>query len=262
MTAVVLHGRLAIRACIALTVLLVTTQVTWAVPADQAATAVGDPGGANWSVYGGNLFNQRYSSLDQINPGNVANMKGAWTFHVEGSSAATSFESSPLVVDGTMYVTGPQSQVYALDAKTGSQMWRYAPDLSASGALPLCCGQVNRGVGYGAGKVFVAQLDAKLVALDAKTGKVLWSAQDDDPRAGYSETMAPLFWNGMVFVGISGAEYEIRGHVTAYDANSGQQMWRFFTIPGPGEFGNDSWPSGSESGNTAAARCGRRRARS
>ena len=113
----VLRDRRAIRACIALVVLLVTAQVTWAVPVDQAATPVGEPAGANWSVYGGNLFNQRYSSLDQINPGNVGGLKGAWTFHVEGSSSATSFETSPVVVDGTMYVTGPQSQVYALDAK-------------------------------------------------------------------------------------------------------------------------------------------------
>ena len=212
------------RGGIALAVLLVTAQVTWAVPSDQAAAPVGEPAGANWSAYGGNLFNQRYSSLDQISTSNVSNLKGAWTFHVDGSSAATSFETSPVVVDGTMYVTGPQSQVYALDAKTGQQMWKYAPALSGTFALPLCCGQVNRGVGYGGGKVFVAQLDAKLVALDAKTGQMAWSAQVDDPRAGYSETMAPLYWNGMVFVGISGAEYEIRGHVTAYDANSGQQV--------------------------------------
>jgi len=246
MTAVRLHDRRALRACIAFGLLLLTAQVTWAVPVDQAVTPSGEPAGANWSVYGGNLFNQRYSSLDQISPSNVAGLKGAWTFHVEGSSAATSLETSPVVVDGTMYVTGPQSQVYALDAKTGSQLWRYAPDLSSSVALPLCCGQVNRGVGYGGGKVYVAQLDAKLVALDAKTGQVAWSAQDDDPRAGYSETMAPLYWNGMVFVGISGAEYEIRGHVTAYDASSGQQVWRFNTIPGPGDFGGDSWPAGSD----------------
>jgi quinohemoprotein ethanol dehydrogenase len=241
-----LHGRLAMRACFALTLVLVTAPVSWAVPADQAATPAGEPAGANWSVYGGNLYNQRYSSLDQISTSNVAALKGAWTFHTEGNSAATSFESSPVVVDGTMYVTGPQSQVYALDAKTGQQLWKYTPALSGTAALPLCCGQVNRGVGYGGGKVYVAQLDAKLVALDAKTGQTAWSVQVDDPRAGYSETMAPLFWNGMVFVGVSGAEYEIRGHATAYDANSGQQIWRFYTIPAPGEFGNDSWPAGTD----------------
>jgi quinohemoprotein ethanol dehydrogenase len=225
---------------------LLSAPVANAVPADQATPGPGDPVGNNWSVNGGNFFNQRYSALDQINATNVANLKGAWTYHTGGNSSATSFETTPLVVDGTMYLTGPQSQVYALDAVTGQEKWRYAPDLSNIGQLPVCCGQVNRGVAVGAGKVFVAQLDAKLTALDAGSGSVLWSQQDDDPRAGYSETMAPLFWNGMVFVGVSGAEYEIRGHITAYDANSGQQMWRFFTIPAPGEFGNDTWPSGSD----------------
>jgi alcohol dehydrogenase (cytochrome c) len=240
------RGRLHVCASIVLAVLLISAPAAGAVPADQAAPPAGEAAGNNWAAYGGNLFNQRYSSLDQINTGNVANLKGAWTYHTGGNSSATSFESSPVVVDGTMYLTGPQSQVYALDATNGSEKWRYVPEYSGLAALPLCCGQVNRGVGFGAGKVFVGQLDAKLTALDASTGQPVWSVQVDDPRAGYSETMAPLYWNGMVFIGISGAEYEIRGHVTAYDANSGQQLWRFFTIPGPGEFGNDSWPAGTD----------------
>jgi alcohol dehydrogenase (cytochrome c) len=238
--------RLALRGCIALALLLVSAAPVAAVPTDQAAAPVGEPAGTNWSVYGGNLYNQRYSSLNQITTSNVANLKGAWTFHTGSASSATSFESSPIVVDGTMYLTGPQSQVYALDARTGNQLWNYVPALSDIAALPLCCGQVNRGVGFGQGKVFVAQLDAKLVALDAGSGQVLWSVPDDDPRAGYSQTMAPLYWNGMVFIGVSGAEYEIRGHVTAYDATTGQQVWRFFTIPAPGDFGSDTWPAGTD----------------
>src|SRR5712691_7163685 len=240
------YGRLAMRSCIVLAVALVCVGPAAALPLDQAAPPIGDPAGANWPVYGGNLFNQRYSSLDQIDASNVASLKGAWVYHAGGNSSATSFESSPIVVDGTMYLTGPQSQVYALNAATGQELWKYVPELTGISALPLCCGQVNRGVGFGAGKVFVGQLDAKLVALDAATGQVAWSVQVDDPRAGYSETMAPLFWNGMVVIGVSGAEYEIRGHITAYDANSGQQLWRFYTIPAPGEFGNDTWPAGTE----------------
>jgi quinohemoprotein ethanol dehydrogenase len=229
-----------------LAALVVGAPVASAVPADQGAPGPGDPVGDNWTVNGGNYFNQRYSALDQINTSNVANLKGAWTYHTGGNSAGTSFESTPVVVDGTMYVTGPQSEVYALDATNGQEKWRFAPDLSNIGQLPLCCGQDNRGVAVGDGKVFVAQLDGKLTALDAATGNMVWSVQDDDPRAGYSETMAPLFWNNMVFVGISGAEYEIRGHITSYDANSGQMLHRFYTIPGPGEFGNDTWPAGSD----------------
>ncbi len=134
-----------------------------------------------------------------------------------------------------MYLTGPQSQVYALNAKTGQELWKYAPEMRNIEALPLCCGQVNRGVAVGEGKVFLARLDARLDALDQVTGQVVWSVEVDDPRAGYSETMAPLYHNGKVLVGVSGAEYEIRGHVSAYEAASGNLVWRFFTIPGPGE---------------------------
>ncbi len=238
--------RVALRGCIVLAVMLATAVPAAAVPTNQATTPAGEPAGSNWTVYGGNLFNQRYSSLDQISTSNVANLKGAWTYHTGSASSATSFESSPIVVDGKMYLTGPQSQVYALDAHTGQQLWKYVPELSDIASLPLCCGQVNRGVGFGQGKIFVGQLDSKLVALDAASGQVAWSIQDDDPRAGYSQTMAPLYWNGMVFIGDSGAEYEIRGHVTAYDANTGQQIWRFFTIPAPGEFGNETWPAGTD----------------
>src|SRR5205085_8150717 len=125
------RGRLAMRACFVFALTLLTAPPAAAVPADQAASPVGEPAGANWAVYGGNLFNQRYSSLDQINTGNVANLKGAWTYHTGGNSSATSFESSPVVVDGTMYVTGPQSQVYALDATNGGEKWRYVPEYSA-----------------------------------------------------------------------------------------------------------------------------------
>src|ERR671932_1618014 len=153
-------------------------------PVAQAAVPAGSPAGAEWMTYGGNYFNQRYSSLNQINTTNVANLKGAWTFHTGAMSAGTSFESTPVVVGGVMYVTGPQSQVWALDARTGQQKWAYTPQMSGIEALPLCCGQVNRGVAVGEGKVFVARLDAKLVALDMNSGAEVWSVQVADPRAG------------------------------------------------------------------------------
>src|SRR5262245_47284423 len=133
-----------------LRLLLVIVMVLMAAPGAASAAPglttppAGDAVGDNWAVYGGNLFNQRYSSLDQINAGNVGNLKGAWTFHTGASTNGTSFETSPLVVDGTMYLTGPQSQVYALDATNGQQKWSYVPDLGDIAALPLCCGQVNR----------------------------------------------------------------------------------------------------------------------
>ena len=211
-----------------------------------AGAPVADPAGAEWTIYGGNLYNQRFSGLDQINTTNVAQLKGAWTYQTGAQSAGTSFESSPIVVGGVMYLTGPQSQVYALDARTGQELWKYIPTIDQLEALPLCCGQVNRGVAVGAGKVFVGQVDAKLTALDQATGQVAWSVQVGDPRAGYSETMAPIFHDGLVYIGISGAEYEIRGYVTAYNADTGDQVWRFYTIPGPGEFGHETWPQDND----------------
>jgi alcohol dehydrogenase (cytochrome c) len=205
-----------------------------------------DPAGKNWPTYGGNLANQRYSALKQIDTGNVKNLKGAWTYKIGTMSPATSFESSPIIIDGVMYLTGPHSEVYALNAKTGQELWKYIPEMQGIEALPLCCGQVNRGVAVAEGKVFVGQLDAKLTALDQKTGAVAWSVQVDDPRAGYSETMAPVYHDGLVYIGVSGAEYEIRGHATAYEAATGKQVWRFYTIPAPGEFGHETWPQDTD----------------
>ena len=144
---------------------------------------VGAGAGADWTTYGGNLFNQRFSALTQINAGNVSTLGGVCTFHTteEGVDRdllpASSFESSPIVIDGIMYLSGPQSQVWALDATTCKRIWKYIPDLLDINLLPLCCGQVNRGVAVGDGKVYVAQLDAKLVALHQRDGKVLWSVQ-------------------------------------------------------------------------------------
>jgi quinohemoprotein ethanol dehydrogenase len=227
--------------------LLAAQQATpGASPVAGAAAPAGDPSGADWLTYGGNLYNQRYSSLDQINTSNVGQLKGAWTFHTGIQSSATSFESVPIVADGMMFLTGPQSQVWALDARTGKQLWSYTPTIEALVSLPLCCGQVNRGVAIGDGLVFVGQVDAKLTALDEKTGKVAWSIKVGDPTAGYSLTGAPVFFNNRVYIGISGAEYEIRGFVTAYDAMTGKQDWRFYTIPGPGELGHDTWPADND----------------
>jgi quinohemoprotein ethanol dehydrogenase len=214
--------------------------------ASVAANPAGQPAGAEWTTYGGNLFDQRYSSLDQITAGNVATLKGVWTFHTGIQSERTSFESSPIVKDGVMYLTGPQSQVFALDAATGKELWKYVPPLKDLNGLPLCCGQTNRGVAVGEGLVFVGQVDAKLTALDAKTGQVKWSVSVADARAGYSETVAPIYLDGLVYIGISGAEYEIRGMVTAYRASTGDQVWRFHTIPGPGEPGHDTWPAAND----------------
>jgi len=214
--------------------------------AAPASAPAGEPAGQEWTTYGGNLYNQRYSGLDQVNTQNVKDLKGAWVYHTNVYSTGTSFESVPIVVDGVMYLTGPQSQVYALDARNGQEKWKYIPTIQDLVSLPLCCGQVNRGVAVADGLVFVGQVDGKLTALKQDTGEVAWSVDVGDPRAGYSETMAPIYVDGMVYIGVSGAEYEIRGYVTAYDAKTGDQVWRFYTIPEPGQPGSETWPQDNE----------------
>lgn len=197
----------------------------------------------NWDTYGGNISNWRHSSLTQINTANVKDLKGAWTFHANYGNKASSFESTPIVVDGVMYVTSGRDDVWALNAKNGSPAWEYHPNIDTD-KQPLCCGVVNRGVAVGDGKVFLGQVDGKLVALDQKTGGKLWEVMVGDPSKGFSETMAPLYRDGLVYIGMSGAEYETRGHVTAYNSKDGSMAWRWYTIPGPGEPGSDTWPKG------------------
>jgi alcohol dehydrogenase (cytochrome c) len=214
--------------------------------AAPTSAPAGEPADQEWTTYGGNLYNQRFSGLDQVNAQNVKDLKGAWVYHTNVFSSGTSFESVPIVVDGVMYLTGPQSQVYALDARNGQEKWKYVPTIQDLVSLPLCCGQVNRGVAVGDGLVFVGQVDGKLTALRQDTGEVAWSVDVGDPRAGYSETMAPIYFDGLVYIGVSGAEYEIRGYVTAYDAKSGNQVWRFYTIPEPGQPGSETWPQDNE----------------
>lgn len=198
--------------------------------------------GKEWRAYGGDQANTRYSALDSVNTGNVKSLKVAWAFPLgvlEGQ------ETTPLVVGGTMYVTSPRGPryVYALDAKTGAAKWRYAPEMPADIAAAVCCGLVNRGVAYANGKVFVGRLDGMLVALDADTGKELWKAKVADYKAGNDITSPPTIAKNLVVIGYAGGEYATRGSITAFDQESGKEVWRTFTIPGAGEPGNDSWPS-------------------
>jgi quinohemoprotein ethanol dehydrogenase len=216
--------------------------VSWFAPSASVAHAqqasAGAPAGNDWPVYGGNYFNQRFSSLNQINTSNVASLKGVCTFTVDTDKALlphSSFESSPIEVNGMLFLTGPLDQVFALDATTCQERWKYEPELLNRSLLPLCCAFVNRGVAFGDGKVFIAQLDARLVALDQRNGDVVWNVNatgvpTDSPSNGYSETMAPQFFkpatgNGLVIVGVSGGEYEGRGRITAFDSATGAIRW-------------------------------------
>jgi quinohemoprotein ethanol dehydrogenase len=200
----------------------------------------------NWFANGGSVYNQRYSTLDEINTSNVANLKGKWVTKLgSGLEFKYSGESSPIVYNGVMYVNTGAHEVSALDVKTGDILWKYKPDLPE--LTTVCCGWTSRGVGLGDGLVYVGLLDARLVALDQKTGEVVWETKVEDWQKGYTITSAPLYYDGKVYTGLAGGEYGIRGRLTAFDAKTGKELWRFYTIPGPGEIGHDSWPSDNDS---------------
>jgi alcohol dehydrogenase (cytochrome c) len=204
-------------------------------------------GGSDWITSGGALNNQRYSTLDQVNTTNVSQLKGVWMTRLgSGKGSKYRFEADPLVVDGIMYIPTGNDDVFALDAKTGKQLWAWYSDIPQVNDL-ICCGWDNRGVAVGDGRVYTGLLDGGFVALDQKTGQLLWRTQLEDYHDGYSLTGAYRYYDGLVFTGISGAEKGIRGRVTALDARDGHEVWRFYTIPAPGELGGDTWPSPNDS---------------
>ncbi len=179
-----------------------------------------------------NYAQTRYYPATQINSGNVSKLRPAFQFQ---TAVLESMETAPIVVDGIMFVTTSFNHVYALDAVTGKEFWHYKHKMGA--VTTFCCGPNNRGVAVMGDRLFMGTLDSKLVALDAKTGKVLWSTQIADPEAGYSETMAPVAVNGKILIGTNGGEYGIRGFLKAYDANDGKLLWTFNTIPDTGSEG-------------------------
>jgi alcohol dehydrogenase (cytochrome c) len=198
----------------------------------------------NWLLYGRTYDNQRFSPLAQITTKNVSKLRPAALIQ---TGLTASFETSPIVVDGVMYITTPNSTVQAYDAVTGRALWRYTPRLSYSN---LCCGPVNRGVAVAYGKVFVAQLDGRVAALDARGGKVLWRTDaaktlpPPDPTF-YSYTMAPQVYAGMVIVGNGGGEYPTRGFIQAFDQATGELLWRFYTTAAPDQPGGETWAGDS-----------------
>jgi quinohemoprotein ethanol dehydrogenase len=197
-----------------------------------------------WITNGGSLSNQRYSPLRQINRDNIRDVKAMWRTHLDGSGmgAQHSGQAQPLMYDGVLYMVTGQDDVFALSVDTGKILWTYRAALDPA-RVKVCCGWVSRGVAIGDGKVFVGRLDAQLVALDQQTGKVLWTRQVEDPLKGYSIVGAPLYYDGMVIFGMAGGDMGIRGSLKALDARTGQPRWTFYTIPAPGEFGSDTWPS-------------------
>ncbi|GAA0946443.1 PQQ-dependent dehydrogenase, methanol/ethanol family [Pseudonocardia zijingensis] len=212
----------------------------------------------NWLTYYGAYDGQRYSTLDQINKDNVKKLAPAWVFQaamvgMHSGASTFSFEASPIVVDGVMYVSGPDGKVWALDAKTGEELWRYKH--ASPYDVSLCCGNVNRGVAVAHGKVYLYTLNAHLVALDATTGQVVFDSVNGDVRAGESGSVAPLIVKDMVIVGSAGGEFGVRGHLDAFDAHTGERRWRCYTVPKPGEPGSETWPADGEAWQRGGANC-------
>ena len=205
------------------------------VTAERLLRAASEP--RNWLMYSGTYASQRYSTLRQIDAANVTNLEQKWIFQ---SSAYGPWQATPLVVDGVMYVTQRPNDVVALDAKTGRAFWlfRHVP---APEAMGLCCGANNRGVAILGDTVYTGTVDGKLIAINAKTGKRRWMVTVADYKAGYTLSLAPLVVKDKVLVGPAGGEHGIKGFLTAYDAESGKEVWRFDTIPGPGEPGHETW---------------------
>ena len=190
----------------------------------------------NWLTYSGTYASTRYSLLDRITLANVGELELKWVFQAQ---SLEKFESTPLIVDGIMYLTEAPNTVVALDAATGRAFWDYRHNPST--ASRPCCGRVNRGLAMLGNTLFMATIDAQLIAIDAINGQPVWRTEVADPGAGYAMTLAPLVVKDKVIVGVAGGEFGIRGFISAHDAETGEEAWKFYTIPGPGEPGHETW---------------------
>ncbi len=195
-----------------------------------------------WITFSGDYSGRRHSPLTQITPANVHRLAPIWTFQTETLTRGRGFETTPLAYDGVLYVTGSNNFAWALDARTGRPFWTYSrelpDDLTYGASAP-----VNRGFGMLGDRLFMVTLDAHLLALDRRSGTVLWDIELADYKIGHAATLAPLVIDGKVIVGISGGEYPTRGFVDAYEPATGKRIWRFYTIPAPGEPGSETWPA-------------------
>ena len=219
-------------------VLLATVSLGAQVSFDRLLQADREP--QNWLTYSGTYLGQRYSQLTQITPDNAKGLELQWVFQAR---SIEKFEATALVVDGVMYTVQAPNDIVALDAVTGRTFWQYSYR-PAPESRP-CCGRVNRGLAILGDTLFMGTIDGHLVAVDAKTGSLIWDTAVAKPEAGYSLTHAPLVVKDKVIVGTAGGEYGIRGFLAAYDATTGKEAWRFNTIPGPGEPGHDTWAGDS-----------------
>lgn len=214
---------------------------------ERLLTARSEP--HNWMTYFGSYDGKRYSLLDQINTENVSELRPAWIFQASTAGQMAggrtyAFEASPLVVDGVMYVTGFDGWFWALDAATGEELWRYKHAVPFD--VSLCCGNVNRGCAVNNGKVYFLTPNAQLLCLDGTTGEKIFQVTTGDVRAGESASMAPIVVRGGLITGSAGGEFGVRGHVDCWDLETGEQRWRTYMVPKPGEPGSETWPAEGE----------------
>ena len=214
---------------------------------DFSAARLTAPPTTSWPTNGGNLYNQRYSPLKAIDRTNVAQLKGVWRAHLRGSGTAPQYSgfAQPLVYEGVAYVSTGANDVFALSIDTGEILWQYAANLDPN-ITSVCCGWNNKGVAISEDEVFIGRLDGQLVALDRANGKVVWSIQAERWQDNFSITAAPLYVNGMVIIGFAGGDRGTRSRLKAYDARDGRLIWTFYTIPGPGEPGHETWPKDND----------------
>src|SRR5438552_4167234 len=199
---------------------------------------------SRWLTFSGDYSGQRHSPLRHLSPPNVAGLVPQWVFQTDVPGLpGRGLENTPLVVDGILYVTGNNNQAWAIDGRTGRPMWSYRRRLPANFSASVCCGPVNRGFGILGDRLYMGTLDAHLVALDRKTGEVLWDVVVGDLKNANAITAAPLVVKDKVIIGVAGGDFSSRGYIDAYDAHSGKRVWRFNTIPSPGEPGSESWPN-------------------
>jgi alcohol dehydrogenase (cytochrome c) len=218
-----------------LALLLLTATVAWSqVTYERIRAASNEP--QNWLTYSGGYSSWRYSKLDQINAGNVSRLSLQWAFQIGDLGQ---LETTPIVVDGILYATGQNDRAFAIDTHTGRAIWRYQRNLPDK--LQPCCGMVNRGFAILGDRLFMATLDAHVIALDTRTGNLIWDVTAADYHKAYTFTVAPLAVKNEVIVGVSGGEYGVQGFIDAYDTATGRRLWRFNTVPGPTEAGHETW---------------------
>ena len=219
---------------------VVTTVATGGVAEKDLLEAQDDA--STWLMYGKNYSGWRYSELSYVNASNVDRLVPQWIYQIGTDGGRRGIQTTPLVYDGLMFLTGPSNTSYAVDLLTGRGIWRQSSRVPRG--VMSCCGEPNRGFAALGDKLFKVSFEATLLALDSKTGDVLWETVIDDFQKGYSATVAPLIVKNMVVVGIAGAEFGTRDFIDAYDATTGKRIWRFWTIPGPGEPGHETWGAG------------------